>query len=67
MTVIFDRESKEVLQLMRERNAYRDMINELMHALGLAMVQVYKEQSEGIEPPDWYPIAQAAFAKASGE
>lgn len=67
MTVIFDRESREVLQLMKERNTYRDIAADLMNALGLAMDQVYKEQSEGIEPPEWYAVAQAAYAKANGE
>lgn len=67
MPVIFDRESQEVLQLMKERSTYRDIAADLMAALGLALDQVYKEQSEGIEPPDWYEPALAAYAKAKGE
>jgi hypothetical protein len=39
----------------------------LLAALNAAMDQVYADQAQGIEPPDWYEQAQHAVAMAAGE
>jgi hypothetical protein len=66
---LLDREEREILRLMRERNTYRDIAAELLDALRL-MVSHYPHWTATRETQidrDAIALARAAIRKAEAE